>query len=105
METLSQSTRDGGSENRAISLGYRFFAPVPLLRTRESLRTGKERQSRPHWRNVRVEFQVRMAQRQSLEFPTKRLRQRSRVSASTSAGSKYALRSRHLPKTSYRVVR
>jgi transcriptional regulator with PAS, ATPase and Fis domain len=61
--------------------GPRFLAPVPSLRTKESLWTGKEKQSRLHWQNARVGFQGAVARPQCSEFRTKPWSRRSPASA------------------------
>ena len=58
-----------------------FSPTVSSPRTRKSLPTANEKQSRPHWQNARVEFQAHVARLQSSEFPTKPLSRRSQASA------------------------
>src|SRR5258708_15959965 len=98
MEKPSRSTRHGCRENRTNCPGDRFRVPASSPTTRKSSPSANEKQSRPHWQNVTVEFQARTAQPPSSEFPTKPLPQRSRASALTSVSSKCTLRSKHPPR-------
>jgi formate hydrogenlyase transcriptional activator len=61
--------------------GGRFLAAVSSPMRRRSLTTANEMQSKLHWRNAKVEFQVPAVRLQSWEFPTKPLSPRSRTSA------------------------
>src|ERR1700756_3189902 len=88
MEKHFPLTRHGCVQSQPNSRGTRFLATVFSPRTRRSLPTANEKQSKPHWRNARVAFQVPEARLQSWEFPTKLLSRRSLASASTRAASK-----------------
>src|ERR1035438_8574312 len=71
MEKRFRSTRHGCREKRTNRLADWDVGPAFWSTTRKSSPSANEKQSRPHWQNARVEFQVGTAQLQSSEIPTR----------------------------------
>src|SRR6266436_4905725 len=83
--------RHGCSQGRPTPRGARFLATEFSPRTRRSLPTANERQSKPHWRNARGVSRVLEARQQFWELRTKLWNRRSSPSASISTASRCGL--------------
>src|SRR5260370_21317916 len=104
MEELFLLTRHGCVQSHSDFRRARFLAVVFSPRTRRSLPTGNEKQSKPHWRNATGAFQVPEVPLPSWEYPTKLLSRRSQASASTRAASRRVLQKDARTSAAYRNI-